>query len=331
VGHPFTHEYDSATSGTTAVVPVDSILPADSPRSGGVDPEHARALAEVEGALPPILVRRGNMQVIDGMHRLQVAILNGQDTIEVRFFDGDEHAAFVLAVEANIAHGLPLSLGDRESAACRIMAVYPQWSDRAIASAAGLSAKTVAALRRRAGGNDLETSARLGRDGRLRPLSTAEGRRIAGEMYVNNPDASLREVARTAGISVGTVRDVRERVLRGHDPVPSKVRITAQGDDCPQARDIRRGDRISSQYGGTRSKDAILQILQRDPSLRFSETGRLLLRWLSVHAIGAEDWADQVEAMPPHCRAVVADLAIGCAEAWRKLAEELETGNRVTA
>lgn len=329
--HRFTYECDSVESGTTVVVPVDAILPADSPRRGGVDPEHTRALTEVGGTLPPILVRRETMRVIDGMHRLAAAILNGQDTIEVRFFDGDEHAAFVLAVEANIAHGLPLSLSDRESAASRIMEVYPQWSDRAIARAAGLSAKTVAALRRRAGGNHLETSARVGRDGRLRPLSTAEGRRIAGEIFMNSPDSSLRQVARAAGISVGTAKDVRERVQRGHDPVPSKVRVIEQGDDRPRTRDIRRGGHNSTQYGGNRSKDAILHILQRDPSLRFSEAGRLLLRWLSVHAIGTEDWVDRVEAMPPHCHAVVADLAIGCAEAWRKLAEQLDSGNRVTA
>ncbi|MGO1056946.1 ParB/RepB/Spo0J family partition protein [Crossiella sp. CA198] len=324
-------ECDSTEWDTTTTVPIDSIIPADSPRRDGEDPEHIRALAEFEGALPPILVRRDNRQVIDGMHRLKAAILNGRYEIEVRFFDGDEHAAFVLAVEANIAHGLPLSLGDRESAAQRIMAVYPRWSDRAISAAAGLSPKTVAALRRRAGEDNTVPSARVGRDGRVRPLSTAEGRRIAGETFAHSPGASLRAVARTAGISVGTARDVRDRVSRGEDPVPARLRAIEQGADQPRTRDIPRGDRNPTRHGGHRGKDAILRILQQDPSLRFTETGRLLLRWLATHAIGPEDWADRLDAMPPHSRAVVADLAIGCAEAWREFAEELRTGTRVTA
>jgi hypothetical protein len=124
-----------------------SLVTSGSPRRSGESLEHIRRLAESEAELPPIVVHRATMRVIDGMHRLRAAELRGEDEIEVRFFDGDEASSFVLAVQANITHGLPLSLADRKAAAVHIMTLYPQWSDRMVASAAGLAAKTVAASR----------------------------------------------------------------------------------------------------------------------------------------------------------------------------------------
>ena len=89
------------------------------------------------------------MQVIDGMHRVRAAILSGAGYIEALLFEGAEDEAFLLAVQLNVAHGLPLSRADRVAAAVRIIHSSPQWSDRAIARAAGLSDKTVASIRRR--------------------------------------------------------------------------------------------------------------------------------------------------------------------------------------
>ena len=67
------------------------------------------------------------MRVVDGMHRLQAARLNGAKTIVARFFHGDDEAAFVEAVKSNIAHGLPLSLADRKAASLRIITAHPPW------------------------------------------------------------------------------------------------------------------------------------------------------------------------------------------------------------
>ncbi|MFD0855024.1 hypothetical protein ACFQ07_22475, partial [Actinomadura adrarensis] len=141
-------------------VPITEILPADSPRLDGVDETHARVLADAESELPPILVHRATMRVIDGMHRLRVARLKGQNTVAVRFFEGPEDLVFALAVEANIAHGKPLSLQDREAAAARIVREHPEWSDRVIAGTSGLSSKTVGAIRRRAGADLPQVQAR---------------------------------------------------------------------------------------------------------------------------------------------------------------------------
>jgi hypothetical protein len=81
------------------------------------------------------------------MHRLLAARRRGQETIAARYVDGDEASAFVLAVSANVAHGLPLPLRDRKVAAARILGSHAHWSNRRIALAAGLSDKTVAAIR----------------------------------------------------------------------------------------------------------------------------------------------------------------------------------------
>src|SRR3981081_155007 len=98
-------------------------------------------LAEASGALPPIMVHRPTMRVIDGVHRVRAALLNGITEIEGRLLDWDENAAFILAVTANIAHGLPLNPADRAAAAARIIACQPLWSDRAVAAGGRRSTK----------------------------------------------------------------------------------------------------------------------------------------------------------------------------------------------
>lgn len=87
------------------------------------------------------------MRVIDGMHRVRAAQIRGETEIRATFFVGDDSEAFVAGVRANTTHGLPLSLEDREAAARRIVELFPDWSNRAIASVSGLSDKTVGAIR----------------------------------------------------------------------------------------------------------------------------------------------------------------------------------------
>src|SRR5258705_432071 len=81
----------------------------------------------------------------------------------------------------------------------------------------GLGARTVGNIRGRLE-VDMDADiarARTGRDGRVRPLDNAEGRLRASAIIKEKPNASLREVAREAGISPSTVRDVRQRVTQG--------------------------------------------------------------------------------------------------------------------
>jgi hypothetical protein len=162
------------------------------------------------------------MRVIDGMHRLRAALLRGEEEIEIQFFDGTDELAFLLAVRANISHGLPLSRADRMAAARRIIESQPQWSNRAIATVTGLSPGTVNAARQRITGQNHQLNTRLGQDGRARPLNGANGRLRASKILESRPDLPLRELAKAAGVSVGTARDVRERIRRGMHPLPPR-------------------------------------------------------------------------------------------------------------
>jgi hypothetical protein len=95
------------------IVAINSLTLADSPRLAGENREHTMLLAGMDADLPPILVHQSTMRVIDGVHRVRAALLKGRTEIAVTFFDGDQDAAYLLAVRANLAHGLPLSLADR--------------------------------------------------------------------------------------------------------------------------------------------------------------------------------------------------------------------------
>jgi ParB-like chromosome segregation protein Spo0J len=306
---------------SSRAIPLAALRPADSPRLVGEDEEHIRLLAESDRALPPILVHRASMRVIDGMHRIGAARLRGQDTIDVVFFDGTDDDAFVMAVKANVAHGLPLSYADREAAVARIVSTHPDWSDRAIAATTGLAPRTVAAVRGRIVGLPQET-ARIGRDGRIRPLDSTDGRLTASRLIAARPEASLREIARTAGISPATVRDVRERIQRGEDPVPLRQarngrQVRANGQPAEPARD--EAERLSTQ-----ERNAILQRLERDPSLRFAQSGHMVLRWLARRVITDEEWRDVAEAAPPHSAYIIAALARRCSGEWLEFAKQLE-------
>lgn len=323
---------EGADRSPTQSVPIKLLTLGGSPRFTGEDVAHTRRLMEVAEELPPIVVHRSTMRVIDGVHRLRAAQLVGRDTVVVRFFDGSEDSAFVRAVQANIRHGLPLSLAERRAAAARIMVSHPDWSDRRIASVAGLSGATVAEIRsetdavRNAGG------VRLGRDGRARPIDATSGRRLAGRLVIERPDASLREIARIAGISPETVRDVRHRLQRGEDPVPQSRRTQSGGASRPRQETSQRRSQPGCVVGripkGPLSHDeqaAIVQALRRDPSLRFSEAGRLLLRWLEVSQIAVREWDRILRAIPSHRMQQVAKLAKSCAEDLVLLADQVSS------
>ncbi|GHA01130.1 hypothetical protein GCM10010329_23490 [Streptomyces spiroverticillatus] len=162
-------------------VRTDQLLPSDSPRGGACDENHVLALAGSGREFEPLLVHRPTMRVIDGMHRLSAARLRGYDTVAVRFFDGSQADAYVLSVQLNIRHGLPLSRAERRAAAERIVRTHPHWSDRAIAERTGLSGKTVGRLRGSVSEEIPQSHTRVGRDGTLRPLNSRDGRlRAAG-------------------------------------------------------------------------------------------------------------------------------------------------------
>ncbi|MFE1441868.1 ParB/RepB/Spo0J family partition protein [Streptomyces sp. NPDC058739] len=291
-------------------------------RLAGVDEDHVSALAESDTPFPPITVHQETMRVIDGVHRLMAAQSRGLTEIAVRFFRGGRQEAFVLSVAANTQHGLPLSRADRLIAAERILAAHPEWSDRAIASVSGLSAKKVGEIRRDRTASADTCVSRVGIDGRARPVNRAAGRELAGQLIRANPGASLRQIARAAGVSPSTVSDVRDRLRQGQDPVPVGVRR----DSVPRERqDAQAGDHGAPKKEA-RSPGELLPLfdaLCKDPSLRFSETGRVILRMFDSCAAASRERSRILDSMPAHCREQVTELLLGYAEMWRGLALEL--------
>lgn len=314
-------------------LPIESLLPADSPRTGGENKSHAELMA-LASELPPIVVHRSTMRVIDGMHRLRAAKLRNQKTIDVKFFDGTTDEAFVIAVATNVAHGMPLSRNDRKAAAARILRTYPGWSDRFVASTTGLSHCTVAVIRQCATGQNDQLNDRIGKDGKVRPINTINGRMAAAELIRADKSASLREVAKKAGISPGTVRDVRTRLAQGIEPAAIR-QTSGQTNHSGRSNTPRRdGDadrretpsvvtRIPSSSPTSLAPHTALQRLRVNPALRFNEDGRALIRLLTANLANPVDCQRLADGAPGHCLNTIAEIASTIGEAWHQIASDL--------
>lgn len=294
--------FDSRLSGYDRVA-LNRLVPGESPRFAERE-HHARALAAVDG-LPPIIVHRPTLRVVDGRHRLRAARLRGDHEIDVRWYDGTSRDILPIAVQANVLGGLPLSAAERRAAAVRILRSHTAWSDRMIAGVVGFAPGTVRSIRERTGGT---TQTRIGRDGRTRPISSAEGRRRAGALLTERPGMSLREVAGATGLAPSTVLDVRKRLRAGEDLVPS-AQLRAEKTATPRT--------IGARTPADRS--TAIKLLRLDPSVRLTETGRQLLMLLS--AVPEAGLADR---LPAHCLSVIAALARENLDAWRCLVSDLE-------
>jgi ParB-like chromosome segregation protein Spo0J len=313
-------------------------------RGTGTDSAHVQMLAEVASfnELPPILVQRGNWRIIDGMHRSEAAKLRGEKTIRARVIDCTDDDAFILAVKMNTQHGLPLSRSDRTVGAKRILMGHPDWSDRAIGVATGLSAKTIAGIRRNAAGEVPQLGKRLGRDGKRRPVAAAEGRKRAADYIAVRPDASLREVARETDVSLGTVQDVRARIRRGLDPLTAgqsrptlraadsmAVDGACAGSSAPKAGPRRetpvRGDAHGRPRADQPMTTPVISLkLASDPRLKYTEDGRAFVRWMAMHVIGVEQWREFVNVAPAHWTMEIALMAERASDEWRDFARQLK-------
>lgn len=295
-------------------VSIRDLLIDDSIRHFGENDEHIRVLAGLDAELPPILVHLPTRKVIDGLHRVQAAIMRGHDTIVARFFDGTLDDAFVLSVRLNITHGLPLTHSDRTIAAQRIVATHTHWSNRKIAAATGLAAGTIEALRRRSTVQNGQSIVRVGMDGRVRPIDGSARRQRVCELLRADPDASIRTIAKAAGVSPSTVHDVRKRLRAGEDPTVRRMHGRARpatGRSLPESSDEV-------------DLSAAMSDLVRDPSLRLSEGGRRVIRWLEGGKRVVADGKDVVDHVPDHCTPTVAKLVREYSRLWAELALHLD-------
>ncbi len=141
------------------------------------------SVASVQGA--PGLI------VMDGQHRIEACKRAGVDTVIVNTYEAESlDEAIRFARAANAKHGERLSREElRENILAYLRAGGDKESDSAIAAAFGIHRKTVSALR--------ETAA---------IPSRKEAARAAIEKAIkDNPQASVREIAKAAGISKSVV------------------------------------------------------------------------------------------------------------------------------
>ncbi|WP_329136468.1 ParB/RepB/Spo0J family partition protein [Streptomyces sp. NBC_01476] len=303
-------------------IPIAMLRDADSPRLEGIDRGHVRSLVATDGKLPPIIVHRPTMKVVDGMHRLHVARLNDQREVEVRYFDGSEREAFLLAVELNMRHGLPLTLSDRKKSAMKILEGFPEWSDRAIGARTGLSGKTVGALRRRAAGRIAQAPVRVGRDGRSRPLHSDKSRRpgagLPSDQVEGAPSDQLpgrTDSPARANLGVALLPVARARFAPqfvGDDGFAEDVQASGHG--ILPAVDA---------LGSCTDPDMQLASLKRDPALKYSNDGREMIRWLETHIVRRTDMGLVLQA-PAHQARKIATLARTCAAQWNCIAMRME-------
>lgn len=290
-------------------VPVAVLVPGFQLRGAGTDPRHVEILAKVarSSPLPPILVQKNGMRVIDGLHRCAAARLRGEVTVSAHVIECTDAEALIFAIKANTMHGLPLSRADRMASAELTLARYPGWSDRAIAELAGLSAKTVAGIRKNLAAGS-PAGKRLGRDGRWRPLRSDDGRERAARYIAAHPQAPLRQVAREVGVSLGTAHSVRDRMRRG-----DTRSAAGQGPPVPVPAMPLTWSSLSLK-------------LESDPALRYTEQGRAFLRWMAYHAVQESEWSKFVDAIPSHWRLDVSHVAMAVGREWRQFANRLRDG-----
>jgi ParB-like chromosome segregation protein Spo0J len=273
-------------------------------RERGLDEDHVRRLMETGGEWPPILVWGSEDLVLDGAHRLAAAERIGLDSIRAVRFTGTWPEAYVEAVRQNVAHGLPLTLRERTAAVRRVLQATPEWSDRRISAACGLSDKTVARLRRQAGaGAGVQT--RVGRDGRARPVQPEAVREKIAVALRQYPDRSLRAIAADVGASPETVRGVRRRSRT--DPLEAPP---LPAPSSPVLRVVPAAGRPPSPW-------------RQDTALASAPSSQAFLDWFESTDVGA-DWCAYPASVPLSRVYEIADEARRRARSWLQFADALE-------
>lgn len=110
--------------------------------------EYAEVLT-AGGELPPIVVFFDGAAhwIADGFHRLHAHRSIGAVTVRADVRDGTAREAQMHAYGANQAHGLRRTNDDKRKAVEGMLALAPDWSDRAIAKHVGVAHTMVAAVR----------------------------------------------------------------------------------------------------------------------------------------------------------------------------------------
>jgi hypothetical protein len=301
-------------------VTLASLTLGPSPRKTGVRPEHVRTLAQLEGHWPPLLVNRADQTIIDGAHRFHAARMLGYTQVWCVYFDGDSEEAFLEAIRRNTRHGLPLTLREREDAAAQLLGLHREWSNRRVAEFCALAHGTVAKIRDQlcSTGEAEQLNKRVGRDGRIRPVDSAETRKKIESALVSTPGATARQIAAQVGASPTTVATVRSRMqqesLGGESQMTPRTTYVSGSSRHLQAARPQVVPSGSNTEGTWRS----------DVSLSSTPEQKQFMEWFEKTSIQSE-WTEFVD-IPPLSRVYeLADEARRRATYWEKFAQAIES------
>ena len=297
----------SAQVGPVVEIPLTSILETPCPRREGLDQDHVRALAELDGNWPPVVVCRADNRLVDGHHRVAAARSLGRTSVLAQMFDGSPQALYLEFVRLNVTHGRPLSLADRRDAAVRMLQWFPDWSDRRIGRSCALSPHTVAGVRADQGEREAYADDfRTGEDGRKRRASPVAVREAIESSLDAEPGASLRTIARAVNASPETVRNVRKN--RG-------------GVGLVNAERVKHVDLAESRSDGSRP---LPHWWESDSALNSTTEGRCLAQWLSDREVAEADCTEHLGAVPLSRVYEVAAEARRRSVAWSAFAVAVE-------
>jgi len=289
--------------GAITQVEVDHLRPGPRLRVGGIKPDHLDVLVQSGGNWPPIVVRREDNTIIDGCYRYLAAQRLGHSHMDCIYYDGGSDEAFMEALRRNLHHGLPLSLKERESAARTVLAFHPEWSDRRLSEACGLSPGTVGQLRSSLGHSPDQNghlNTRWGRDGKRYHADLGALRQRISTAIREKPEGSLRSIAQATGTSPATVRAVKARLAES-DRADSKSSV-----EPATAPSLSSSTRIT------------------DAALLSTREGTSFAKWFERTSID-EEWRDLAQGIPVSRIYEVADEARRRAQHWLVLASWLET------
>ncbi|WP_409497340.1 ParB N-terminal domain-containing protein [Amycolatopsis sp. cmx-11-12] len=303
------------------VVPIDDLQEGWTPRVAGLEREYVEELAEIASSTPPIVVHRPTMCVVDGNHRLAAARLQGRTTIAVRFLDGSEDEVMLFSIRANSSHGRRLSRVDQEAAVERVLRQRSDLSTRRISEETGIGQRLIESVRRRISEPSESDALRVGRDGKRHPATTAAAdvkKERARRIVADNPKVTVRELAESAGISIGSAHNViREGNQRAAGGVIERLPKLAQTAEKKTVAPVR----IDS-----------LRQLNEDLAVRGNDIGRTLLTMLNVVLTEGRKLQDELHreqgrsvnrAIPEYQRYRAAELAATGARVLHDLAVAL--------
>lgn len=152
--------------------------------------EYAEAM-ENGAEFPPVTVFHDGTDywMADGFHRIMAAVRNGFIDIEADIKKGTRQDALVYALGANVTNGLRRTNADKCHCVQIALKEFPDWSDRRVAEACGVSQPFVSKLRPQV--ITVITSApttRIGRDGKQYPAKRGSRGWTAPEVASPKPE-----------------------------------------------------------------------------------------------------------------------------------------------